>query len=139
MSIADRRLARRWAMAHRGLITVGQGNVGCSITVTSFSLEGKTVHVTNTIWYSYTCCKLQIYIQINLTIEGIVQNSSSHSPSDKIILPLIARSVPLSFFRAFKSGLYQVSWVFTSSSSFIKYSNLCKLLNLAIAKGWVRN
>lgn len=61
MSTADRRLARRWAMAHWGLITVGQGDVGCSITVT-FSLEGKTMHVINTTWYSYACCKLQNYI-----------------------------------------------------------------------------
>lgn len=61
-SIADRRLGRRWAMAHWNLITVGQGDVGCSITVT-LSLEGKTVHVTNTIQYNYTYCKLQSSIQ----------------------------------------------------------------------------
>lgn len=32
VSTADRRLARRWAMAHWGLITAGQGGMGCSLS-----------------------------------------------------------------------------------------------------------
>lgn len=58
----------------------------------------------------------------NLAVEGIVQYNSSNSPSDEIITLFIARSIPLSFFTAFESGLYHVLLAFTvGRSSFRKW------------------